>query len=116
MLLSAPIVGFSADGPGTRVTSSFEVGRTRAVLKKVEKLFSAGFTHAQAEQLAKEIDTMKSDQPRSWTYSVTWQGMPRNLEIHALLDGLGMLDLDFVSEPDTSLAIRRAVDAYLNAH
>jgi len=116
MLLSAPIPAFSGDAPTTRVTSSFEVGKTRAVLKKVEKLFSAGFTHKEAEQLAKDIDAMKSDQPRSWTYSVTFRGMPRTLEVHALLDGLGMLDLDFVSEPDSSLAIRRAVDAYLNAH
>ena len=36
--------------------------------------------------------------------------------IRALLDDLGMIDLDFATTPELAPAVRSAVDSYLNGH
>jgi hypothetical protein len=117
MLLFAVIVQHSAgavDAP-TRVTTSFELKHTEAVLKRVSKVFSAGFDRAEAERLAAEIAAMAADTPKSWNYATLYKGVSQPLQVKALVDDLGMVDLDFAASAEVAPAVRAAVDGYLNS-
>ena len=110
----APIV-VAAGVDQSRITTSFEVKHTEAILKRIAKLFSGGFQKGDAERLSAEIHGMHSDQPREWTFSVVYQGQTYQLQVRALLDDLGMVDLDFATDKALAPEVRTAVDGYLNA-
>lgn len=98
-----------------RITTSFEAKYTEAVLRQVAKVVSSGFSRGDADQLAREIDGMKADQPMTWQLQVGYQGTTHPLQLRALLDDLGMVDLDFTTSAALAPALRAAVDGYLNA-
>jgi len=97
-----------------RITSSLELKQTSGLLRQVARVFSNGFTRAEADALTREIDQLRPDQPRSWTYKVTYQNAVHDLQVRALLDDLGMVDLDFIADQAIAPAVRAAVDGYLN--
>jgi hypothetical protein len=97
-----------------RVTTSFDVKYAPAVLRLVARVPAGGFGKGELERITHEIDTLRADQPKTWRLTVQYQGQPQPLEIRALLDDLGMIDLDFASSPALAPAIRTAVDGYLN--
>ena len=97
-----------------RITSSFEYKYTGAVLKKVAKLFKSGFVHADAEKLLGDIAALPAEQAKVWDYQVLYKGKPYSLEVRVLIDDLGTLDMDFVTDPALAPAVRDAVDGYLN--
>ena len=97
-----------------RVTTSFDVKYASAVLRQVAHLFDAGFDKGAADRVALDIDSLKADQPKVWQYTVQYQGKTQPLEIRALLDDLGQIDLDFATAPELARAVRTAVDGYLN--
>ena len=99
-----------------RVTTSFDVKYASAVLHQVSHLFTAGFGAAEVNHVDQDIAALKPDQPKAWQFSVQYKGMTEPLEIRALMDDLGMIDLDFSASPDAAPALRAAVDAYLNSH
>lgn len=109
-----PVLAAAQSVAGTRVTTSFDVKHAGAVLKKVSKLFSAGFGREQTEQLTRAINDMKAEVPMSWEFQVIYQGSSYSLQVRALLDDLGMVDLDFATAPQLAPAVRAAVDGYLN--
>jgi hypothetical protein len=98
-----------------RITTSFEAKYTEAVLRQVAKVVTTGFSRGDADRLAREIDGMKADQPMSWQFQVVYQGSTHPLQMRALLDDLGMVDLDFTTTGILAPALRAAVDGYLNA-
>ena len=104
----------AAAGDAVRVTTSFDVKYAGAVLHQVTRLFTAGFGRAEADRVGRDIDGLRPDQPKIWQFAVTFQGKSEPLEIRALLDDLGMIDLDFAASPDAAPAVRAAVDGYLN--
>jgi hypothetical protein len=110
-LASAQELAAPASG---RVTTSFELKAAEAVLKKVSRIFTGGFERAQAEQLARDIAAMKSETPMSWDFRVLYKGVEHPLRVKALIDDLGMVDLDFTTSPDLAPLVRAAVDGYLN--
>jgi len=113
--LSLTIFGnLSRAAEAVRVTTSFDVRFSSAVLHQVAHLFAGGFGRAEADRLSQEIDGLKADQPRAWHFEVQYQGKAESLEIRALMDDLGMIDLDFAASPDAAHAVRAAVDTYLN--
>lgn len=112
--LNVAISSASSD-PG-RVTTSFDVKYASAVLHQVAKLFAGGFDRGAADQVSREIDALKADQPKIWQFTVQYQGKPHGLQIRALLDDLGMIDLDFATTPELAHALRTSVDGYLNGH
>ncbi len=97
-----------------RVTTSFDVKYAPAVLRLVARVPTGGFGKGELERITREIDGLRADQPRNWQLVVQYQGQPQPLEIRALLDDLGMIDLDFATTPAMAPAIRTAVDGYLN--
>jgi len=99
-----------------RITTSFEAKYTEAVLRQVAKVVNSGFSRGDADRLAREIDGMKADQPMVWQLQVGYQGGTHPLQVRALLDDLGMVDLDFTTTAALAPALRAAVDGYLNAH
>jgi len=101
-------------GDAVRVTTSFDVKYAAAVLRQVSKVFSAGFGQAEASHVDQDISGLKPDQPKVWQFSVQYKGKPEQLEIRALMDDLGMIDLDFAAGADSAPAVRAAVDGYLN--
>lgn len=114
----------AAAAPGTqaaeplapaRITSSFEVRYAGPLLRRLARLFQAGFGRRDAEALLRQIDALPADQPRTWKYEVTYKGVRYPLRVRALLDDLGMLDLDFFTADALAPRIRAAVDDYLNA-
>lgn len=98
-----------------RITSSFEVIHAGAVLKQVAKLFSTGFVHKDAEQVAKLIDGLAAEQSQSWEFNAVHKGVGYPLRVRARIDEFGMLDLDFFTAPAMAPAVRGAVDGYLNS-
>ena len=102
-------------GDSGRVTTSFDVKYASAVLNKVARLFSSGFGPAEAGRVDQDISALKPDQPKVWQFKVQYQGKAESLEIRALMDDLGMIDLDFAASPDAAPALRAAVDGYLNS-
>ena len=121
VLVSAAISAFyvpnciAAGVDQSRITTSFEVKHTEAILKRIAKLFSGGFQKSDAERLSAEIHGMRADQPRDWTFSVIYHGQTYALQVRALLDDLGMVDLDFAADKALAPEIRTAVDGYLNS-
>jgi hypothetical protein len=101
-------------GDAVRVTTSFDVKYASAVLRQVSKVFSAGFGQAEANRVDHDINGLKPDEPKVWQFSVQYKGKPEQLEIRALMDDLGMIDLDFAAGADSAPAVRAAVDGYLN--
>jgi hypothetical protein len=97
-----------------RVTTSFDVKYASAVLRQVAHLFDTGFDRGAADRVALDIDNLKADQPRVWQFTVQYQGKAQPLEIRALLDDLGQIDLDFAAAPELARVVRTAVDGYLN--
>jgi len=97
-----------------RVTTSFDARFSSAVLHQVARLFAGGFGRSEADRVSQEIDALKADQPRVWQFEVQYQGRTESLAIRALMDDLGMIDLDFTASPDAAPAVRAAVDTYLN--
>ena len=102
-------------GDPVRITTSFDAKYASAVLHQVARLFSAGFGQVEANRVEQEISALKPDQPKVWQFSVQFRGKAESLEILALMDDLGMVDLDFAASPDAAPAIRAAVDSYLNS-
>ena len=123
------------DGPGAsggtlvRITTSFDAKYAAAVLREVahrlKKLPSSGaaptgtgtdpdFDSRQAGRVAQDIDVLKADQAKTWRFVAITQGQAHPLEIRALLDDLGMLDLDFATDAQLAPTVRAAVDGYLN--
>ena len=99
-----------------RVTTSFDVKYAAAVLHQVARLFAAGFDRGAADRVSLDIDALKADQPKVWQFTVQYQGKAQPLEIRALLDDLGMIDLDFATAPELAPAVRSSIDSYLNSH
>ncbi|MFM2288940.1 MAG: hypothetical protein RL684_2083 [Pseudomonadota bacterium] len=114
-----PTPAFAADAavtPGlTRVTTSFDVRHAAAVLRAASRPLASGFSRADAERVSHDIDSLKADQPKVWHFDVHYQGKAQPLEIRALLDDLGMIDLDFATSAELAPVLRGAVDAYLNS-
>ena len=98
-----------------RIITSFEAKYTEAVLRQVTRVVTEGFTRADASEVARAIDGMKADQPMTWQFQVSYQGATHPLQMRALLDDLGMVDLDFATTPALAPALRAAVDGYLNS-
>lgn len=98
-----------------RITTSFEAKYTEAVLRQVTRVVTEGFSRADASEVARAIDGMKADQPMTWQFQVGYQGATHPLQMRALLDDLGMVDLDFATTPALAPALRAAVDGYLNS-
>ncbi len=73
------------------------------------RLFSAGLTRAEADRLAAEIDALPTDKAGQWTFQVSFEGGAASLTVHALVDELSMVDLDFVATPAIAGRIRKAL-------
>jgi hypothetical protein len=101
-------------GDPVRVTTSFDVKYAAGVLRQVSKVFSSGFGQAEASRVDQDINAMKPDVPKVWQFNVQYKGKAEPLEIRALMDDLGMIDLDFAAGADSAPAVRAAVDGYLN--
>lgn len=119
MTISAAIVGdiqmrAATAADAARVTTSFDVKYAPAVLKQVSKLFSSGFGPAEVSRVNQDINGLRPDVPKVWQFNVQYKGSAEQLEIRALLDDLGMIDLDFATGSDAAPAVRAAVDGYLN--
>jgi hypothetical protein len=112
-VLSSDQVARAADV--VRVTTSFDVKYASAVLRQVAHLFNAGFGKPEADHVARDIDALKPDQPRDWQFTVQYKDKSLPLQIRALLDDMGMIDLDFATAPEAAPALRSAVDSYLNS-
>jgi hypothetical protein len=100
-------------GDSVRVTTSFDVKYASGVLKQVSKLYSSGFGQPEISRVEQDINALKPDQPKVWQFNVQYKGKPQQLEIRALLDDLGMIDLDFAAGADSAPAVRAAIDSYL---
>lgn len=98
-----------------RVTTSFDAKYAPAVLRQVSRLFTAGFGSAEVSRVEQDIAALKADQPKAWQFTVEYKGKSEPLEVRALMDDLGMIDLDFSASPDAAPALRAAVDNYLNS-
>jgi len=97
-----------------RVTTSFDAKYAGGVLRQVSKLFSSGFGQTEAARVEQDINGLKPDQPRVWQFKVQYRGKAESLEIRALMDDLGMVDLDFAASPEAAPAVRGSVDSYLS--
>jgi len=98
----------SGDG-AERATFDLELARCGKALRRVARLFSSGFGRDEADRLAREIDALPSEQRGQWTYTVGFEGGTATLAIHALVDELSMVDLDFVTTPAIATRIRKAL-------
>ena len=105
---------FATAADPVRVTTSFDVKYASAVLLQVTKVFSGGFGAAEASRVDQDISGLKPDVPKVWQFAVQYKGKPQQLEIRALMDDLGMIDLDFAASAEAAPAVRAAVDSYLN--
>jgi hypothetical protein len=109
--VTKPVLGADT----ARVTTSFEVRHAESVLRQVAKVVESGFTRSDADRLAREIDRMRPDQPMNWQFQVVYRGVTYALRVQALLDDLGMVDLDFATDAALAPSLRSAVDGYLNS-
>lgn len=98
----------SADA-SARATFDLELGDCGKALRRVARLFSSGFGRDEADQLARAIDALPSEQRGNWTYTVGFEGGTATLVVQALVDDLSMVDLDFITTPGIATQIRKAI-------
>jgi hypothetical protein len=103
-----------AAADSVRVTTSFDVKYAAGVLRQVSRLYASGFGQAEVGRVEQDINQLKPDVPKVWQFNVQYKGQSEQLEIRALMDDLGMIDLDFAAGADSAPAVRAAVDGYLN--
>lgn len=96
-------------GATERVTVDIELEDCAKTLRRVARLFSAGFGRSEADRLAREIEALPTDKAGQWTYQVEQAGAPATLTVRALVDELSMVDLDFVTTPAIAARIRKAL-------
>ncbi|MGE0581477.1 MAG: hypothetical protein AB7P31_05020 [Steroidobacteraceae bacterium] len=94
---------------GERVTVDIELEHCAKTLRRVARLFSSGFTRGEADRLAREIEALPTDRAGQWTFQVSFEGGAASLTVHALVDELSMVDLDFVATPAIAGRIRKAL-------
>ena len=111
----SPVTIHSPSQASVRITTSFDAKYSSAVLHQVSRLFTGGFGAAEVNRVEQDIRVLKPDHPKAWQFNVQYKGHAESLEIRALLDDLGMFDLDFSASPDAAPALRAAVDNYLNS-
>lgn len=99
-----------------RITTSVEIRHVQPLLRRVSHVAGQGFERLEADKLAARIRTMPANQPMSWSYTVKFHGAEQPLQVRALLDELGTVDLDFSTSPVLASALRLDIDNYLNAH
>jgi hypothetical protein len=99
-----------------RITTSVEIRHVQPLLRKVAHGLEGGFQRAEADRLAAEIRTMPANQSMSWSFTVRYRGVDHPLQVRALLDELGTVDLDFATSAALAPVLRSGVDTYLNAH
>jgi hypothetical protein len=85
------------------------------VLRQVSRVYTGGFGAAEVSRVEQDIAALKADQPKAWQFNVQYQGKTEPLQIRALMDDLGSIDLDFSASPESAPAVRAAVDSYLNS-
>ena len=112
LLLFSP--GHAADAE--RITTSLEIRHVQPLLRKIAHALNGGFGRAEADRLAAEIRTMPANKPTGWTFTVRYHGAEHPLQVRALLDELGTVDLDFATSAMLAPVLRADVDSYLNAH
>lgn len=100
----------------TRVTTSFEAEHVGLVLRRVAKLFSAGFGRPEADRIAAAIDKMRSDEGEAWEFSAVFEHRTVALQIRAAMDDMAMVDLDFSTDPVAAKRIRHEIDAFSTEH
>jgi len=100
----------------TRVTTSFEAEHVALVLRRVAKLFSAGFGRPEADRIAAAIDKMRSDEGEAWEFSAVFEHRTVALQIRAAMDDMAMVDLDFSTDPVAAKRIRHEIDAFSTEH
>ena len=99
-----------------RITTSVEIRHVQPLLRRVAHVLQGGFERADADRLAAEIRKMPANQPMSWSFTVHYHGGDHPLQVRALLDELGTVDLDFATSAGLAPVLRNDVDTYLNAH
>ena len=98
----------------TRITSSLSCRYAGPVLRQVSRQFEGGFTRSDVDRLLEELQALPADHPQTWEFKFATTDSYYPLQIHALLDDLGTLDLDFSTSPGIAPRVRQAVDAYMN--
>lgn len=101
-----------AQAGSDRVTASFELEDVQAVLREVARIFDGGFTRADADRLAAEIDALAVDAEREWNLPVTYRRNAAQLAVRVRVDDLSMADFDFRAAPPIAGEIRRALDGF----
>jgi hypothetical protein len=99
-----------------RVTTSFEAEHVALVLRRVAKVFSAGFGRPEADRVAADIDKLRPDEGQAWEFSAVFRHRTVTLQIRAAMDDMAMVDLDFATDPAAADRVRHEVDAFSNEH
>ena len=104
-----PAVRAQSGAGSERATFDLELADCGKALRRVARLFASGFGRDEADKLAREIDALPSEQRGQWTYTVGFEGGTATLVVHALVDELSMVDLDFITTPEIATRIRKAI-------
>jgi len=116
IMLPFAAISVATAADGERITTSLEIRHVQPLLRRITHVLNGGFERADADRLAAEIRAMRSNQPMSWSFTVKYRGAEHPLQVRALLDDLGTVDLDFTTSATLATALRVDIDAYLNAH
>ena len=114
LLCSANALVSAADS--VRITTSVELRHVQPLLRRVAHVLDTGFGRSEADGVASEVRVMPADQPMSWSFTVNYRRASHPLQIRALMDELGTVDVDFSTSAELAPVLRAEVDAYLNSH
>jgi hypothetical protein len=116
LVIGSDFAGVARADDLTRVTTSFEAEHVALVLRRVAKLFSAGFGRPEADRVAADIDKLRPDEGHAWEFSAVFKHRVVALQIHAAMDDMAMVDLDFSTDPAAADRLRKEIDAFSNEH
>ena len=114
LLCSANMLVSAADS--VRITTSVELRHVQPLLRRVAHVLETGFGRSDADGVASEVRVMPADQPMSWSFTVRYRRASHPLQVRALMDELGTVDVDFSTSAELAPVLRAEVDAYLNSH
>lgn len=116
ILLLCSANGLVSAADAVRITTSVELRHVQPLLRRVAHVLDTGFGRSDADGISSEVRVMPADQPKSWGFTVRYRRASHPLQIRALMDELGTVDLDFSTSAELAPVLRAEVDAYLNSH
>jgi hypothetical protein len=99
----------------TEASMNFDQEGVGPFLTGFSRSLGSGLDARQAEELSQAIESLPTEQPGHWEYTVTVNGKSERLVVVAFKDDVDAPDLAFYGSPELAAQIQRQLDTFAKA-